>query len=220
MRRDLLPVGPVLIGVLALNILFFWFYPVLAQAVPILSQNGLLADLTLYLVWALSVLAACRLTGKGWAWLGFSGERLGRRLLAGLGLGCATALGSTLVYLLLGFSMDQILSASAPDVPTLLLDLAWYLFLVGPAEELAFRGYLFHALSQAIRSPGLAGVLTALLFGAMHLRGGNLLRAISTALLGLIFTLPLLRGRRAVWTSVAAHSIHNAVLELLRWSFC
>ena len=220
MRRDPLPAGPVLIGVLALDIWFFWSYPVLAQVVPILPRNGPLADLTLYLVWALSVLAACRITGKGWDWLGFSNERLGRRLLAGLGLGCATALGSTLVYLLLGFSMDQILSASAPNIPALLLDLAWYLFLVGPAEELVFRGYLFHALSEVTRSPGLACVLTSLLFGAMHLRGGNLLRLISTALLGLIFTLPLLRGRRAMWTSVSAHSIHNAVLELLRWFFC
>lgn len=220
MRRISLPVGPVLIGVLAFDIAFFWFYPALAQAVPQLSQNGLLANLTLYLVWVLSVLAACRFTGKGWAWLGFSNERLGRRLLAGLGLGCATALGSTLVYLLMGFSMDQILSVSAPSVPMLLLHLAWYLLIVGPAEELAFRGYLFHALSEVTRSPGLACVLTALLFGAIHLRGGNLLRLLSTALLGLIFTLPLLRGRRAMWTSVSAHSIHNAVLELLRWFFC
>lgn len=220
MRRDPLPVGPVLIGVLALDISFFWSYPVLVQVVPILPRNGLLANFTMYLVWALSVLAACRITGKGWGWLGFSTERLGRRLLAGLGLGCATALGSTLVYLLLGFSMDQILSASAPNIPALLLDLAWYLFLVGPAEELVFRGYLFHALSQVTRSPSLACALTSLLFGAMHLRGGDLLRVISTALLGLIFTLPLLRGKRAISISISAHSIHNTVLELLRWSFC
>ena len=120
----------------------------------------------------------------------------------------------------LGFSMDQILAASAPDIPALLLDLAWYLFLVGPAEELVFRGYLFHALSEVTRSPGLACALASLLFGAMHLRGGDLLRLCSTALLGLIFTLPLLRGKRAISTSISAHSIHNAVLELLRWSFC
>mgnify|MGYP001074330663 CR=1 FL=1 len=220
MRRNPLPVGPVLIGVLAFDTAFFWFYPALAQAVPLLSQNGPLANFTLYLVWGVSILTACRLTGRGLAWRGFSRENVGRRLLAGLGLGCATALGSTLVYLLMGFSMDQILSASAPNVPALLLNLAWYLFLVGPAEELAFRGYLFHALSEVTRSPGLACTLTSLLFGAMHLRGGNLLRVASTALLGAIFTLPLLQGKRAMWASVSAHSAHNAALELLRWFFC
>lgn len=67
MRREPLPVGPVWIGVLALNTAFFGFYPALAWALPLLSQSGLLANFTLHLVWVLSVLATCRLAGKGWA---------------------------------------------------------------------------------------------------------------------------------------------------------
>lgn len=76
--------------------------------------------------------------------------------------------------------------------------------LIGLAEEFAFRGYLFQALSRGGVWPALG--FTSLLFGAVHYSdaGEGLLGVCNAVLAGAIFAL-LIRRTGSLWASIGLH---------------
>ncbi len=86
---------------------------------------------------------------------------------------------------------------------------AWIIILavglVAPvSEELAFRGLVFHRLQDWMR-PGLAVILSALLFGLYH---GNVTQGIYAFLLGALFAVIYYRTG-TLWTTILAHITAN-----------
>lgn len=80
------------------------------------------------------------------------------------------------------------------------------------AEELLFRGYLLGKLRRYMPAV-VAGIVSALVFGAMHLPGSDGLQwavAADTFALGLVLaTLRLYTG--AIWAGVLLHAIKNSI---------
>ncbi len=98
------------------------------------------------------------------------------------------------------------------DLPVALL-----IFIVGfygPAcEELAFRGIIFGRYRRTEKIL-IAALLSALLFGLMHLNGNQLGYA---AILGFMFAL-LMEASGSIWTAFIAHAVintHNVIMLLL-----
>lgn len=82
-------------------------------------------------------------------------------------------------------------------------DLVVGLLLVAASEELAFRGLLPALLEKLTTSPVLIVLVSAVVFGLLHLRFG-LGSAINATLLGLAFGVVAIATRR-LWIVVAAH---------------
>lgn len=70
----------------------------------------------------------------------------------------------------------------------LVYNLLFYLLIVGPVEEFIFRVYLQDVFVGLFKSSGWLGVIAAdALFGLWHIINGNLLQALFTFAIGLVF---------------------------------
>ena len=74
-------------------------------------------------------------------------------------------------------------------------------------EELVFRGYLVTRLERLLRSSWLAVLISASLFGSLHLYQG-IGHAITTAVMGLIYASAFC-WRRSLWPLCVAHAVTN-----------
>src|SRR5262249_17197262 len=104
--------------------------------------------------------------------------------------------------------LDRLLGG-AHDLPTRLL-----LFALIPAvcEEFAFRGYILSGLEHAYR-PATAVVLSALLFGFMHVLLSLFQQLFNATLLGLVLGLLAVRSRSIV-PGIVFHLINNGLAVL------
>ena len=95
---------------------------------------------------------------------------------------------------------------SVPDVPTMIL-----LFAVIPAvcEELAFRGYILSGLERG-HSARTAIVLSAILFGFMHVFVSLFQQLFNATILGLILGLLAVRSR-SILPGIVFHLINNSL---------
>lgn len=101
------------------------------------------------------------------------------------------------------------LVANVPDLPTALL-----LFAVVPAvcEELAFRGFILSGLERG-HGPRAAVLISALLFGFMHVLVSMFQQLFNATLLGLVLGLLAVRSR-SILPGIVFHAINNALAVL------
>jgi len=98
-----------------------------------------------------------------------------------------------------------------PAMPTLIAQLVFLAFVVGPTEELLFRGVVQTGLRQSLGQWGI--VIGALLFGFFHLinlvfqpLGTTALQVLTATVIGLVFGVLYDRTRNLVGASLA-HSV-------------
>jgi membrane protease YdiL (CAAX protease family) len=84
--------------------------------------------------------------------------------------------------------------------------------LVGLTEELLFRGFVLRALRGTVRREGVAVLLTALVFGAMHLlnilQGNSIGQGVAQFALAGLLGVSLYLARRATGLLVVAMAVH------------
>lgn len=85
--------------------------------------------------------------------------------------------------------------------------------LPGIFEELFFRGLLLPALARQLK-PWMAVLLSAIIFGIFH---RNLPQGASTAAIGVVLGVALLRGG-SVYLTMLAHALHNALILFASFS--
>jgi membrane protease YdiL (CAAX protease family) len=95
-----------------------------------------------------------------------------------------------------------------PALPTLIAQLVFLAFVVGPTEELLFRGLIQTGLRESLGRWGV--VIGALLFGFFHLinlatqpLGATVLQVLTAIVIGLVFGVLYDRTRNLVGASVA-----------------
>ncbi len=142
-------------------------------------------------------------------------RRAGWRQEAGLGLvlGWGGIVASVLPLALFGSLLVRV-DASAHQWFVFASDLI-VLAVAALAEEIAFRGYPFQRLIEAV-GPGLATLLMSLIFAGAHLLNPDASTAslCSTMLAGLVLSVAYLRTR-ALWVSWGFHFGWNASMGLL-----
>jgi membrane protease YdiL (CAAX protease family) len=93
------------------------------------------------------------------------------------------------------------------------------ILIVGTIEEFIFRGYIFKIISE-LSNKWVGAILSSVLFGAWHLINGNIIQAILTTLIGLIFVLSLIVNKKANLLSVmVAHGFYDALLAVIAFVF-
>lgn len=112
-------------------------------------------------------------------------------------------------------------SLRLPKPPTLVAELVFLAFVVGPTEELLFRGLIQTALNGSINSRvrlrswriGLGTVVAAVMFGLFHLvnvvyqpLGATLQQALTAVVIGLVFGV-LYDGTKNLVGASLAHSL-------------
>ena len=96
--------------------------------------------------------------------------------------------------------------------PTILVLMAVTAVLVAPVcEELVFRGYLYPA-AKRFAGPWVAGICTALVFGAAH---GSLAALLPLFLFGLVLVF-LYEKTGSIWAPMAAHFCFNGLTVLIQ----
>jgi membrane protease YdiL (CAAX protease family) len=90
-----------------------------------------------------------------------------------------------------------------------------FVMLAATFEELAFRGYAFQRLIEAL-GPVAATLLSSLLFGLAHYQNpqATLLGALNTALAGVVLALAYLRTR-GLWMPIGLHIGWNVLLGIV-----
>lgn len=160
---------------------------------------------------------------------GFDQRQLRPWYLLGLALVAVNAVGTV--------ASPPSAGVRLPAMPTLVAELVFVAFVVGPTEELLFRGLIQTALNGSIRSTiSLRGwslrwgtVVAAVVFGLFHLinlayqpLGDSVVQIGMAVVLGLLFGVIYDRTRNLIGASLA-HSLADfsgTAIPLVAWCYC
>lgn len=144
--------------------------------------------------------------------LGFSNVRIQRQVRIGVLLALGMSILFTVVPIVLGFG-DMVGSSSYTRVWQFAYQFVYALVGVALAEELIFRGYIFHKLLSMKDSKWVAIVGSSALFGLFHIFGGDILQVVVTGLLGVLFCVFREKILGCTLLSlIVAHGLYDALI--------
>jgi sodium transport system permease protein len=145
--------------------------------------------------------------------------RLRMPRLADLGLAAGLALSLNPLVRELGYHVEKLFPASsaiqagladmAKQIPNLGVALVIFALMPAITEELAFRGYILSGLRRTY-SEGTSILLSALLFGILHVLISLFQQLFGATLLGLVLGLIAIRTR-SLWPGVLFHFLNNTL---------
>ncbi len=169
---------------------------------------------TLFLVPAILML----IQNEKFSDLGFSKNNLAKQILSGILLALVMSAILTVLPILLGLK-DMISDASYKHVWQFLFEFIYTILGVAFAEELVFRGYLFHKLLEIKNSRWFAIILSSVLFGLFHIFSGNIIQVFMTAGIGLIYCIYREKVKDCTLLSlIIAHGLYDGLIVL--WVSC
>jgi hypothetical protein len=146
--------------------------------------------------------------------LGLTFKHLGRQILIGIVLALLLSSFLTILPILLGFK-DMVGSTNYTKAWQYAYQFAYSILGVAVAEELIFRGYIFHKLLELRNNRWFAIVISSLVFGLFHVFTGNLIQIFMTALLGFLFCLCLEKIKNCSLLSlIILHGVYDALIVL------
>lgn len=146
--------------------------------------------------------------------LGFRKENLSKQICIGMLLAFFMSAVFTVLPISLGLK-EYVGSTSHTQPWQFIYHVFYMLFGVALAEELVFRGYLFHKLLEIRNSRRLAILLSSALFGLFHIFGGNWMQVVMTAVIGLIYCIMREKIKGCTLLSlIIAHGLYNAMITL------
>lgn len=146
--------------------------------------------------------------------LGFSSNHLGRQILIGIVLALLLTAVFTILPIALGFK-EIVGSTDYSHAWQFAYQFAYSILGVALAEELVFRGYIFHKLLELRNNRWFAIVISSLIFGFFHVLTGNIIQLFMTALLGFLFCLFREKIKNCSLLSlIIAHGVYGALIVL------
>lgn len=148
---------------------------------------------------------------------GLKKERLALQIVTGVGLGLALSLIFTLLPHLIGIGEWVDNARRYQYFWQFAFDFVYYIAAVAFAEEFVFRGLVYEKLKRIAKNEIAAVLISSVLFGLFHLFGGNIIQAVATSVLGIIFCVARLKFKNCSTLSlVIAHGIYDAMITV--WS--
>lgn len=168
--------------------------------------------------WAVMSVAAVALVGvslcssAAWRHMRFSAVDAALGVAIAAGLWAAFWLGDALSALLLPFARPEVqaIYAIREGAPTWALTLLLML-LIGPAEELFWRGYVQDALSRRC-SPNIGFAVTTLLYTAVHFASCNFMLVMASLVAGGVWGLAYRFFPRRLAAIVLSHALWDAAV--------
>lgn len=194
-----------LFGVRLFNQYLLMGFPLIARMVLMILTQWLL-----FLVPGILMLANKEKLGR----LGFTKVGVPKQILLGLALALVMSALFTVLPILLGFK-EYVGSTPYTKAWQFAYEFVYVIFGVALAEEMVFRGYLFHKLLEIRNSRWLAIAVTSALFGLLHIFNGSLAQVGVTALIGFIYCVFREKCRGVTLLSlIVAHGVYDALITL------
>ena len=171
-----------------------------------------------YWIIAVPPLLLMRWHGDGLPDYGFRGEKPGAQILTGIALGVGTSLVLTLIPHLLGFGEFVDNGVRHKYLWQFFFEFVYFIVSVGAVEAFGFRGFIYE---RCMRLSGgrdsVAVAVSSVLFGLLHVFGGNPAQVILTACLGALYCFFRLRIRNCTTLSlIICHGVYDALITV--WS--
>ena len=145
---------------------------------------------------------------------GFTTKNIPRQIAIGILLELVMTAILTVLPILMGLK-DMVGSTSYTHVWQFVYQYVYTLLGVAFAEELLFRGYLFHKLLEIKESRWFAIIVSSILFGLFHIFSGNPIQIIMTALMGFIYCMLREKIKGCTLLSlIVIHGLHDATIVL------
>lgn len=192
--------------------------PILHNLLPDNPYLRLGVNMSIYGLLALGTLLRVRkLSDQPLRYLGYCGDNLPRQFLWGVGIGLASLSLFVLLPLIFGVPAWAVLSGKAPTPGIIPMRVVFYLFFVGPVEELIFRGYLFRRLEELTKGPWQQCLVSALLFGLWHFPASHsLINVLYCGAIGFFFGMFYIRKKDCSLLSLGlAHGLHDLGIFVL-----
>ena len=144
--------------------------------------------------------------------LGLVNERIPLKIGIGVLLAVSMSLVLTVLPILLGLK-EMVGSTSYTQIWQFAYQFVYSIFGVALAEELIFRGYIFHKLLHIKNSKWFAILISSVLFGLFHIFNGNIIQVFMTAFLGFLFCIFRERIKGCTLLSlIVAHGVYDALI--------
>lgn len=182
-----------------------------------LSPGGLrLLNIAAILSLALPPLLVMMLSGDKFSDCGFTSESLFLQIGTGIGIGLGMATVLTLLPILLGLERMVYTGAGFKTPEQAIVQLFYFVFIVGLSEEFIFRGFLYSKLDLICFSDEMPVIISSTIFGLFHFSGFNFVQVLVCGLIGAFFCLCKKRIPHCTVVSLAiAHGIHDWMIRLL-----
>lgn len=150
---------------------------------------------------------------------GFTKDKLGVQIGLGFILGFAVSLMLTFIPILAGKGI--IVDNGRRYV------YAWqflhefiYCMAIGLSEEYVFRGFIYEKVRRLSSTNSMAVIISSILFGFMHLLGGNMIQVTLTALLGALFCYFRLKIKNCSLLSIIiCHGVYDFMITVCSSAF-
>lgn len=146
--------------------------------------------------------------------IGFRKEKISLQIGMGVLLAIFMSLVLTVLPIILGFK-DMVGNTVYTQIWKFVYQFIYAVFGVALAEELVFRGYIFHKLLEIKNSKWFAIIISSLLFGLIHIFSGNIIQVFMTAFLGFFFCIFREKIKGCTLLSlIIAHGVYDAMIIL------
>ena len=144
--------------------------------------------------------------------IGFRKDKIPLQMGIGVLLAFAMSLVMTVLPILLGLK-GMVGSTTYTQVWKFIFQFIYAIFGVALAEELLFRGYIFHKLLEIKNSKWFAIITSSLLFGLFHICNGSIIQLFMTAILGFLFCMFREKIKECTLLSlIIAHGVYDAMI--------
>ncbi|NLA87599.1 MAG: CPBP family intramembrane metalloprotease [Clostridiales bacterium] len=146
--------------------------------------------------------------------IGLRKEKIASQIGIGVLVAISMSLVLTVLPIILGFK-DMVGDIAYTHTWKFVYQFIYAIFGVALAEELVFRGYIFHKLLEIKNSKWFAIIISSLLFGLLHIFNGNIIQVFMTAFLGFLFCIFREKIKGCTLLSlIIAHGVYDAMIVL------
>ncbi len=150
---------------------------------------------------------------------GFSKAKILRQVITGILSGAAFSALFTLIPHMIGLGDLVSSGTSYQYVWQFFYDFVYSILAVGLTEEFIFRGFIYRKIER-VSSPGIAILLSSVMFGMFHIFNGNITQVVMTTLLGVVFCICKYKLKDMSILSLGiAHGIYDALIVVLEAVF-
>ena len=146
---------------------------------------------------------------------GFTKEKIWLQILVGILLGIASSLIFTLIPHLAGFGQYVDNGHRYTVLWAYIYEFTYFIIGVGLSEEFVFRGFVYEKLRRISNKDSIAVIVSSIMFGTIHLFGGNLIQVGITSLIGIMYCFLRLKIRNCTTLSlIILHGIYDAMITM------
>ena len=213
MKKSIFSIIAIMILVMALTAFRGWFIPNVLDSLAFAPR--LISYYALWWVVLIPIFLFMRGNKETCGDLGFTKAKMPPQILTGILLGLVTSFALSGIVTLAG-QRELLYGFTEGDIPApgvLAYRIFEVMILTALVEEIIFRGYLFKKIMDVKNSKLLAIIVTALLFGFMHIvNGPNIIFIISPTIFGFIYGACRANLKNCSLLSlIIAHGLHDAL---------